>query len=61
LAAPEDGPVNWTAPADLAQAAAVVLTRDQELDGPTAPLAAAEAVDLTELAAIASTIRPSSA
>ena len=56
LTAPQDGPVNWTAPADLAEAAAVVLTQEGELDGPTPPLAAPEAVDLTALAAIASEV-----
>jgi NAD(P)H dehydrogenase (quinone) len=54
LTAPQDGPVSWTAPADLAEAAAVVLTQAGELDGPTPPLAAPEAVDLADLAAIAS-------
>lgn len=56
LTAPEDGPVSWTAPADLAEAAAIVLTRDPELDGPSLPLAVPQAVDLTELAAIASEV-----
>lgn len=56
LTAPQDGPVSWTAAADLAEAAAVVLTREGELDGPTPPLAAPEAVDLTDLAAIASEV-----
>ncbi len=59
LIAPEDGPVNWTAPADLAEAAAVVLTHEGEFDGATPPLAAPEAVDLAGLAAIASEVHGS--
>ncbi|MGI8448184.1 MAG: NAD(P)H-binding protein [Streptosporangiaceae bacterium] len=56
LTAPEDGPVSWTAPADLAEAAAIALSREGALDGITPPLAGAEAVDLTALAAIASDV-----
>lgn len=52
LAAPEDGPVAWTAHADLAEAAAVALTED-ELDGTTPALTAAEAIDLEGVAATA--------
>jgi uncharacterized protein YbjT (DUF2867 family) len=53
LIAPEDGPVSWTAHADLAEAAAIALTEDG-LDGPTAPLTSAEALDLADLAELAS-------
>ncbi len=53
LAVPEDGPVAWTSHADLAEVAAITLTEDS-LDGVTPPLTAAEAVDMTGLAAIAS-------
>ena len=56
LTAPPDGPVSWTAPADLAEAAAVILTGEGELDGPTSPLAIPEAIDLSDLAAIASEV-----
>jgi NAD(P)H dehydrogenase (quinone) len=56
LTAPEDGPVSWTAPADLAHAAAVVLSEAGSFDGPTPPLAAGEALDLTAVAAIASEV-----
>lgn len=52
LVAPEDGPVSWTAHADLAEAAASVLA-DGGLDGRTPALTAAEAVDLDGVAAIA--------
>jgi len=54
LAAPQDGPVSWTAHADLARAAAIALTDEGRFDGPTPPLTASEAFDLTGVAAIAS-------
>lgn len=53
LAAPEDGPVSWTAHPDLAEAAAVALC-EQRFDGLTSGLTATEAIDLTGVAAIAS-------
>ncbi|MET8262776.1 NAD(P)H-binding protein [Micromonospora arida] len=56
LVAPADGPVSWTAHADLAEAAAVVLTEDGVLDGVTAPLTASEMLDLEAVAAILSDI-----
>lgn len=56
LLAPEDGAPNWTTPADLAQAAAVVLSRDGEFDGRTTPPAASQSIDLEELAAAASEV-----
>nr|WP_205709484.1 NmrA family NAD(P)-binding protein [Kineococcus siccus] len=52
LVAPADGPVSWTAHADLAEAAALALTTDSLLDGVTAPLTAAEALDLEAVAAL---------
>jgi hypothetical protein len=54
LATPEDGPVSWTAHADLAEAAAIALTGHQSLDGITPALTASEAIDLTGVAGIAS-------
>jgi uncharacterized protein YbjT (DUF2867 family) len=51
---PEDGPVSWTARADLAEADAVVLTEEGRFDGITPPLTAPEAFTMAELAAIAS-------
>lgn len=51
---PEDGPVSWTTQADLAEAAAVVLTNEGRFDGPTPPLTAMDAVDFDRVAAIAS-------
>ena len=53
LALPEDGPVAWTAHADLAEAAALALTTDA-LDGLTPALTGAEEIDMAGLAAIAS-------
>lgn len=52
--APEDGNVSWTAHADLAEAAAIVLTGEGRYDGPTPPLTASQALDLGDLAQIAS-------
>lgn len=56
LLAPEDGAANWTTPADLAPAAAVVLSRDGEFDGRTPPPAASQSIALEELAAVASEV-----
>ncbi|SFB52446.1 Uncharacterized conserved protein YbjT, contains NAD(P)-binding and DUF2867 domains [Cohnella sp. OV330] len=53
LAAPEDGPVSWTAHPDLAEAAAIALT-EQRLDGLSPGLTATDAIDLAGIAAIAS-------
>lgn len=53
VVAPEDGPVAWTAHRDLAEAAAIAMTTDR-LDGVTPPLTAARALDLAQLAALAS-------
>jgi NAD(P)H dehydrogenase (quinone) len=54
LIAPEDGPVSWTAHADLAEAAAIALADEGRLDGLTPPLTGPEAFDLAGIAAIAS-------
>jgi uncharacterized protein YbjT (DUF2867 family) len=54
LAAPADGKVSWTTHADLAEAAAIILKDEGRYEGPTPPLTAAEALDLADLAAIAS-------
>lgn len=50
LVAPEDGPVSWTAHADLAEVAALALTDEGVLDGVTPPLTATEALDLEAVA-----------
>ena len=54
IRAPEDGPVSWTARADLAEADAIVLADEGRLDGFTPPLTALEAFTMADLAAIAS-------
>ena len=51
--APADGKVSWTAHADLAEAAAILLAGEPRFEGPTPPLTAAVALDLADLAAIA--------
>ncbi|GAA1922967.1 NAD(P)H-binding protein [Nocardioides lentus] len=54
LAAPADGPVSWTAHADLAEAAAIALADRSTLGGtghgPTPPLTASRALDLADVA-----------
>ncbi|MBE2315098.1 NAD(P)H-binding protein [Solirubrobacter sp. CPCC 204708] len=52
IALPADGPVSWTARADLAEAAAVILADEGRFDGPTPPLIGAEAVDFDHVAAL---------
>ncbi|MDB4973544.1 MAG: NAD(P)-dependent oxidoreductase [Myxococcaceae bacterium] len=55
VAAPSDGKVSWTAHSDLAEAAAIVLADENpRYAGPTPPLTAAQALDLADLARIAS-------
>lgn len=54
IRAPEDGPVSWTARADLAAADAILLAEEGRLGGVTPPLTAPEAFTMTDLAAIAS-------
>jgi NAD(P)H dehydrogenase (quinone) len=56
IVAPADGPVSWTAHADLAEASAIVLAGDGRLDGVSPPLTAPEVVDLEGVARILSDI-----
>ena len=56
IRAPEDGPVSWTARADLAEADAILLADPGRLDGITPPLTASQAVTMADLAAIASEV-----
>lgn len=56
LALPADGPVCWTAHADLADAAAAVLADEGRFDGPTPPLTAAQALTFDDIAGIAAKI-----
>jgi NAD(P)H dehydrogenase (quinone) len=52
LVAPADGPVSWTTHADLAEAAAIILTDEGRFDGATPPLTAPDALDLGAIAGI---------
>ena len=55
IALPEDGPVSWTARADLAEAAvAVLLEPDLLADGVSPALTASELLDFSDVAQIAS-------
>ncbi|MCR6489119.1 NAD(P)H-binding protein [Amycolatopsis sp. OK19-0408] len=54
LVAPADGPVSWTAHADLAEAAAIILAGEGRFDGPTPPLTAPVALDLDDVARLLS-------
>ena len=56
LETPADGPVAWTAHADLAEAAAIVLAEPGRYDGPTPPLTASQALDFGELTGLASEV-----
>lgn len=56
LVAPADGPVSWTAHADLAEAAAIILAGEGRFDGPTPPLVAPVALDLDDVAGLLSEI-----
>ncbi|MFF6986141.1 NAD(P)H-binding protein [Streptomyces sp. NPDC010273] len=56
LVAPEDGPVSWTAHGDLAEAAAIVLAEEGRFDGVTPSLTGGEALDLADVAALASAV-----
>ena len=55
IEAPADGKVAWTAHADLAEAAALILA-DGGYDGPTPPLTGSESLDLADIAVIASEV-----
>jgi uncharacterized protein YbjT (DUF2867 family) len=54
LALPADGPVAWTAHADLAAAAAAILADEGRFGGPTPPLTADVALTFSDVAALAS-------
>ncbi|MFJ2828504.1 NmrA family NAD(P)-binding protein [Streptomyces sp. NPDC087263] len=53
---PADGPVSWTAHADLAAAAAAILVDEGRFEGPTPSLTAAQALTFDEIARIATDI-----
>lgn len=54
IVAPADGPVSWTAHADLAEATAIVLADGGLLDGVSPPLTAPETMDLEGVARVLS-------
>ncbi|MFB7648926.1 NmrA family NAD(P)-binding protein [Streptomyces sp. NPDC056085] len=56
LALPADGPVAWTAHADLAEATAAILADEGRFDGPTPPLTAGQALTFDDVAAITTEI-----
>ncbi|MFF3418424.1 SDR family oxidoreductase [Streptomyces sp. NPDC002698] len=54
IALPADGPVAWTGHNDLAEATAVILTKNGRFEGPTPPLTGATTLDFGTIAEIAS-------
>lgn len=56
LTGPEDGKVAWVTHEDLAEADAILLSGREIFDGPTPPLTGSEALDLADLARLASTV-----
>jgi uncharacterized protein YbjT (DUF2867 family) len=56
LEAPEDGKVAWTSHDDLALADAALLTGTEVIDGPTPPLTGSQALDLSDLAELATRV-----
>lgn len=53
---PQDGPVSWTARADLAEAAIAALTQPSLFDGISPPLTGSQTLDFTGIARLASQI-----
>ncbi|MBO2448339.1 NmrA family NAD(P)-binding protein [Actinomadura barringtoniae] len=53
---PEDGPVAWTAHADLADATAAILADEGRFEGPTPPLTGSQALTFDDLAALATKV-----
>lgn len=56
LAAPEDGPVSWTSHDDLAEATAIVMSKEGPAESETLELTADAAFDLAQVAAMASEV-----
>ena len=56
ISLPADGPVSWTARADLAEAAVAALTEPGLFDGISPPLTSAHTLDFADVAKIASEI-----
>ena len=57
LEVPADGKVSWTAHADLAEAAAILLADEGRYEGPTPALTGAQVLDLADLAAAVSELQ----
>jgi NAD(P)H dehydrogenase (quinone) len=53
---PADGRISWTAHADLAEVAAIVLANEGLFDGPTPPLTGSEALNFDDVAKISSEV-----
>ena len=56
ISLPEDGPVSWTARADLAEAAMAALMQPNLFDGISPPLTGSQTLDFADVAKIASEI-----
>lgn len=56
IQAPPDGKVAWASHADLAAATAAILAGDRTFDGATPPLTGVENLDLSDLAALGSSL-----
>ena len=56
LSVPEDGPISWTARADLAEADAAILAGRAAFNGISPPLTAASSITMEELASVASEV-----
>ena len=56
ISLPEDGPVSWTARADLAEAAVATLAQSDLFDGISPPLTSSQVLDFADIAKIASEI-----
>lgn len=54
--APGDGPVSWTTHADLAEAAAIVLSQPGRIEGISPPLTGSVALDLSGIAEVATEV-----
>jgi NAD(P)H dehydrogenase (quinone) len=52
----QDGKFSWAAHADLAEAAALILTQEEKYQGPTPPLTGPQSLDFADLASLASAV-----
>ncbi|WP_420594152.1 SDR family oxidoreductase [Deinococcus sp.] len=56
MATPQDGKIVWTSHDDLGEAAAIILAGGGQYDGPTPALTGSQALDFSDLAALASEV-----